>query len=245
MAEVLAIVGTLLAFEVIFLIILTVWWLLFPAAVGRARLRLERTPWRCFLLGCVTTVMLLPSIVILIILPLEMTRLVGCLLLFVLLAFASLGAAGLATKMGGQSILSINRNRLPFSVRGWVAVVFELMAGFWLGGMIWVILLSPISILLTLPFDLTWLVGLSLFFIALALGVMVAAGLAVKRGGNFVPHAAFIRGAVTLELVVAFPLLGWFIVTPLLFVTVLGATVFALLHWTPTGAASVIGNRAS
>ena len=47
------------------------------------------------------------------------------------------------------------------------------------------------------------------------------------------PLGAFVRGAVALELAAAFPVIGWFFVIPLTMVTALGATVFALLHWTP------------
>ncbi len=245
MAEVLAIFGVLLALEIIFAGSLTAWWLLFPATVERARLRIDRTPWQCFWLGCVTTVILLPPIFILVAMPLELARLMGCLLFFVVLAFAGLGAAGLAAKIGSRLAPHANDSISPAAafVRG--SVVLELAAGFWLGGVTTVILLPPIVILLDLPFKLTWLVGCSLFFVVLAFTGLGKAGLAAKKRGQLAPHAndsippaaAFVRGFVVLELAAGFPIIGWFIVTPLTFITALGATVFAVLRWVPREAA--------
>ena len=239
MAEVLAVFGILLALEIVFLGIIIAWWLLFPATVERARLQLDCTPWRCFWLGCVTTFILLPPIFTLLVLPLELTRLVGCSLFFVVLAFVGLGAAGLAAKIGGKLMPHANNSISPTAfAHGTVAL--ELAAGFWLGGVTTVILLPPIVILLDLPFTLAWPVGCSLFSIVVALTVLGRAGLAAKRGVQLAPRAnssisptAFARGAVALELAAGFPIIGWFIVTPLSFITALGATVFALLRWAP------------
>ena len=49
--------------------------------------------------------------------------------------------------------------------------------------------------------------------------------------------AAFVRGAVALELAMSFPAFGWFVILPLALVVALGATGFALLHWVPKKAA--------
>lgn len=246
MAEVLAIFGTLLALEIIFPGIVIAWWLLFPATVENARLRVERTPWRCFWLGVVTMFILLPPIIMLVVLPLELTRLVGCSLFFIVLAFASLGAAGLAARIGGK-LMPYTHNSISLDteyVCG--AVALELAAGFWLGGVATVILLPAIVILLALPLGLTWTLGWSLSFIVLILAALGAAGLAGKKGGQWVPHthnsispAVFLRGAVALELATGFPIIGWFIVYPLTFLTALGATVFALLRWMPGEAEAV------
>jgi hypothetical protein len=54
------------------------------------------------------------------------------------------------------------------------------------------------------------------------------------------PAAAFVRGAIALELAVIFPLLGWVLVFPLTIVTALGATGFALLRWVPKAAPAPI-----
>lgn len=245
MAEVLAILGALLALVIVFPGITIAWWLLFPATVESARLRLDRTPWRCFWLGCMATFILLAPIFTLIALPLEVTRLVGCSLFFVVLAFAGLGAAGLAAMIGGWLMPHAKNSISPTAtpVRG--AVALELAAGFWLGGVATVILLPPIVILLDLPFTLAWPVGCSLFSTAVALTFLGRAGLAAKRGVQLAPRAddsppsttAFVRGAVALELAAGLPIIGWFIVTPLTFIASLGATVFALLRWAPRVAA--------
>ncbi len=244
MQEVLAIFGILLALVIVFPGILTAWWLLFPATVERARLRLNHTPWHCFLLGCLTTFILLPPIAILLALPLELTRLVGCLLFYIVLAFAGLGAAGLALMVGGRLVPHTNSvSSTAASLNGNIAL--ELAAGFWLGAVATVIVLPPIVILLDLPFTLAWPVGCSLFFVVVALTVLSRAGLAARRGEKLAPQASnsvsstatFVRGTAALELAAGFPIIGWFIVTPLTFIATLGATVFALLRWMPSVAA--------
>ncbi len=251
MAEVLAILGALLVLAVIFPGILIAWRLLFPATVERARLRLDRTPCQCFWLGLVATVILLPIIVVMLVLPLELARVAGYSLFFIVLAFAGLGAAGLAAKTGRWLVPHADSSMATTaaSVRG--TLVLELATGFWLGGVTTVILLPAIVILLDLPLYLTWLVGWSLFFVVLALAGLGAAALAARRGGRLAPHAnngispaaAFMRGAVALELATGFPIIGWFIVMPLTFITALGATVFALLRWAPSVAAPAAGKE--
>lgn len=158
MADISAVFGILLTLGIVFPGLLTAWRLLFPATVERAQLRLDHTPWRCFWLGGVLTALFVLPIVVLLALPLGPAKLAGWALIFAGLGLASLGAAGLAAKMGAQ-------------VQG----------------------SSPSQS---------------------ALG-------------------AFVRGAVVLELAAAFPVIGWFAVIPLMTVTSLGATVFALLHWVP------------
>lgn len=158
MADILATFGILLALGIIFPGMLTAWWLLFPVTVERAQLRLERTPWQCFGLGGAIALVLLVPIGILLALPLGVTQFMGSSLLFITLAFASLGAAGLAAKMGEQ--------------------------------------------------------------------------LAARSGNGLSPAGVFVRGAVALELAAAFPIIGWFIVIPLVTITSLGALAFALMRWT-------------
>jgi hypothetical protein len=174
----------------------------------------------------------------------------GCLLFFIVLAFAGVGAAGLAAKMGKRLVPHANNSISPAAAFVRSAVGLELAAGFWLGAVTTVILLPPIVVLLDLPLGLTWLVGCSLFFVVLAFTGLGAAGLAAKKRGQLAPHAdsgispaaAFARGTVALELAAGFPIIGWFIVTPLTFITALGATVFALLRWAPSGAAPAAHN---
>ena len=162
MADISAVFGILLTIGIVFPGLLTAWRLLFPAAVDRARDRLELTPWRCFWLGGVATAILVVPVVVLLALPFGPAKLAGWALMLTALAVASLGAAGLAARMGDR-----------------------------------IQQLSPAQ----------------------------------------TPLGAFVRGAVALELAAAFPIVGWFFFIPLTLVTVLGATIFALLHWSPGRAA--------
>ena len=72
------------------------------ATVGRARLRLERTPWQCLWLGLGLAILVGIPIAILLALPSGMTKFMGGSLLTILLALTGLGAAGMAAKMGEQ-----------------------------------------------------------------------------------------------------------------------------------------------
>jgi hypothetical protein len=156
MADVSAIFGILLSLGIVFPGLLTAWWLLFPATVERARLRLDRTPWQCFWLGGVAAAGLVIPVAVLLALPVGLAKLAGWGTISLALAVASLGAAGLAAKMARR----------------------------------------------------------------------------LREDGG-APLGSFVRAAVALELAAAFPVLGWFIVIPLAIVTALGASLFALLRWTP------------
>jgi hypothetical protein len=63
---------------------------------------LELTPWRCFWLGGVLVALLVVPVVVLLALPFGPAKLAGWVVVVLALAFASLGAAGLAAKMAGQ-----------------------------------------------------------------------------------------------------------------------------------------------
>jgi hypothetical protein len=110
MSDVTAIFGILLSLGIVFPGFLTAWWLLFPATVERARVRLEATPWQCFWLGGVVTAVVVIPVTILIALPIGPAQLLGWLGVAGSLTFASLGAAGLAAMMAqrlqGHSALS-------------------------------------------------------------------------------------------------------------------------------------------
>lgn len=110
---------------------------------------------------------------------------------------------------------------------------------FWFGGILTAAAVIPIVILLILPFGPAQFLGWALMVIVLAVSSLGSAGIAAKMGNRLVetshasPAAAFVRGAIALELAVFFPLLGWLLVFPLTIVTALGATGFALLRWVP------------
>ena len=171
MADISAVFGILLTLGIIFPGLLTAWWLLFPATVERARLRLDRTPWLCLFIGGLVTAMLVIPITILLVIPNGAAKLAGWSLVAIVLTVASLGAAGLAAKMGDR--------------------------------------------------------------------------LSRRSSSAYTPVGAFVRGAVALELAAAFPVIGWFIIIPLLTVVAIGATAFALLRWVPRPAPQPISENTS
>jgi hypothetical protein len=130
MADVYAVFGTLLALGIVFPGLVTTPWLLFPATVERARARVERAPWRCFWTGVLTALVLFIPIAILLNLPFGGGRLIGFLLIFLALATSSIGAAGLAAKMGSR-LAELSYGRISPAgafIRG--AIALELAAAF-------------------------------------------------------------------------------------------------------------------
>jgi hypothetical protein len=105
------------------------------------------------------------------------------------------------------------------------------------------LLVVPIVVLLAVPIGPLKLAGWVLIFISLSFASLGAAGLAGRMAGQMRKASpelsglgAFVRAAIALELAAAFPVIGWFVAIPLLTVTSLGATVFALLHSVPAQA---------
>jgi hypothetical protein len=169
MADISAVFGILLFLGLVFPGLLTALYLLFPSTVERARLRLDRTPWLCFFSGGLLTAFFTIPAVIMFVIPNGAVRFAGWALVFVILAFSSLGAAGLAGKMGDR--------------------------------------------------------------------------LGLRSGNALAPAAAFVRGAIALELAAAFPVVGWFIFIPLAIVTSLGAAAFAVLRWAPRAVTQAMGDN--
>lgn len=97
----------------------------------------------------------------------------------------------------------------------------------------------PFAILNALagPFQFLAYAGL---FLGLTFASFGAAGIAQMMGERLrgqgvqaTSPGALLRGAVALEFATAFPIIGWFIVFPFVLLMSLGASVLALLHWTP------------
>ncbi len=146
MANITAVFGILLILGLAFPGLLTAWWLLFPATVERARLRLDRTPWRCFWLGGVLIAMLVIPVVGLLMLPFGPAKFAGWALVALTLTASALGAAGLAAKMGDKiAARSSNPSPAGAFVRG--AIALELAAIFPVIG--WFILI-PLTIVTSL-----------------------------------------------------------------------------------------------
>ena len=102
---------------------------MFPATVERARLRLDRTPWRCFWLGGIVTAILVIPVVGLLMLPFGPAKFLGWALVVIALTLSALGAAGLAAKLGDKiSARSGNISPVGAFVRG--AFALELAAVF-------------------------------------------------------------------------------------------------------------------
>jgi hypothetical protein len=89
----------------------------------------------------------------------------------------------------------------------------------------------PLGVLLLVPNGAVQLLGWVGLLGVLAVAGVGGAGLAIRLGGE-APLALW-RGAITLELAMALPVLGWFTVVPLCLSASLGATAFALMGWMP------------
>jgi hypothetical protein len=143
MADVQAVFGTLLALGIAFPGMLTAWWLLFPTHIERAGDRLENNPWRCLGIGTVALIPLVLVVSFFSALPLGLARFLGAVLGFGGLAFASLGASGIAGLMGRR----LNQREGSETMSLWTfvrgAIALELAAVFPLIG--WFIMI-PVSI---------------------------------------------------------------------------------------------------
>jgi hypothetical protein len=122
MADVSAIFGVLLIFGVAFPGMLIAWWLLFPATVERARLRLESTPWQSFWFGGVLTALFIIPTVILLALPFGPAKFLGWATIAVVLVLSSLGSAGIAAKMGERIVQKSTASPFSAFLRGAIAL---------------------------------------------------------------------------------------------------------------------------
>lgn len=122
MSDVSAFFGILIALGIAYPGMLTAWWLLFPATVERARLRLEHTPWRCFWLGGVIAAVVTIPTVILLVLPFGPAKFISWTIIALILAFSTLGAAGMVAKMGERLAGRSNSSAAGAFVRGAVAL---------------------------------------------------------------------------------------------------------------------------
>lgn len=150
---------------------------------------------------------------------------------FGILISLGIGFPGLLTSLWLLFPATVERSRLRLERTPWQC--------FWLGGVMTALLVVPIVVLMALPFSPAQFLGWTLIAALLALSCIGFAGIAAKMGERLAqnatisPAAAFVRGALALELAVAFPVFGWVFLLLLAIVTALGATGFALLHWMP------------
>jgi hypothetical protein len=99
MADVYAVFGVLLALGIAFPGMLTAVWLLFPERVEHSRMRIMQTPGRCLGLGMIVAFLFGIPIIIFVILPFGPAKLIGGIILTLVLALSTLGAAGLTFGM--------------------------------------------------------------------------------------------------------------------------------------------------
>jgi len=145
MSDVLAIFGTVLVLAVVYPGLLTVCWLLFPASVERARAHIERRRGRSFWTGIAASIVVAVPILVLFALPLQAATFAAVFWLASALAFATIGATGIAAEMGRRLE---QRSHADVSgatafVRG--AVALELAGAFPLVGWLIVIPLATVT----------------------------------------------------------------------------------------------------
>lgn len=98
-----------------------------------------------------------------------------------------------------------------------------------------------IAILSAIPLGVAQFFAFVIAFAALAVAGLGAAGIAsamgeriqAQSGEGLSDLAAFVRGAVALELAAAFPVIGWILFIPLTVLVSFGASMFSLLRWEP------------
>ncbi len=130
MSDIIAIFGILFITSLAFPGMLAAWWLLFPKLVERARLRVEHTPWKTFAMGLAGLFLAALPIFILLSLEIGPAQFLGWAGIFGLLAFATLGAAGIAAQMGAQIAARAGNEISPAKAFVLGAVAFELAAAF-------------------------------------------------------------------------------------------------------------------
>lgn len=146
LGDVFAFFGGLLSLGLALPGLLVGWTLVCPAAVERARGRLERTPWRCCGLGLVGLVGAGLPILIALNIKAGPAQFVGWLGLVALLTVASLGAAGLAALMG-ERLRAAGLAASPAGATLRAAIVLELALVFPIVG--WFMLL-PLTVICAL-----------------------------------------------------------------------------------------------
>lgn len=147
MADVAAIFGILLSLGITFPGLLAAFWLLFPASVERARLRLDDTPWQCFWLGGVILALAVVPTVVLLALPFGPAKFVGWALIVLVLTFSSIGAAGIAAKMAERLAAGRSAGGSPAAAFVRSALAMELAMVF--PGLGWFIVL-PLVVVVSL-----------------------------------------------------------------------------------------------
>ena len=129
MADVLAVIATLLGLAVAFPAMLLMWHLILPHTIDRVQERLNLTPWRCFFLGMGVFVLYLIPTLILFNLPWAGFKAIAWMGICGLLTLSSLGGSGLAVLLGQRlQILGADSSKAQATLRG--AIILQLTALF-------------------------------------------------------------------------------------------------------------------
>jgi hypothetical protein len=128
MADISAIFFILLILGIAFPAMLTAGWLLFPALIARAQVRIERSLASSFWMGLIVVLALGIPIFILLALPLGPAKLLGWIGLGAALTASSIGSAGIAAHLGERLAQHSDVSPLAGFVRG--AIILELAAFF-------------------------------------------------------------------------------------------------------------------
>ena len=146
MADIYAIFGTLIALGLTFPALLTLWWILFPELVARSRTRLVETPKKCFGAGLLSALAASLPAALFFGLPSQFTQVLGWIWVVLLLASASLAAAGIASIIGDKLAGGTGPTQ-PWKSFLTGALVWELAAVFPLIG--W-LLVFPVGLVISL-----------------------------------------------------------------------------------------------
>ena len=147
MADMLAIFGLLLIIGLAFPALLTTVWLTLPGAVDRACQRITQTPRRCLGMGLVVLLLVGAPVAGLLTAPSAGAKVFGWLFIFLTLAAATIGAAGLAARLSQQMVERSNGRMSTLSSFLTGALALELAAVFPVVG--WLTVL-PIALLTAL-----------------------------------------------------------------------------------------------
>lgn len=147
MADILTIFGVLLIIALAFPALLTTVWLTLPHAVDRAQQRIAAMPKRTFGMGLFMLLLIGLPVVLLLASPSAAIKVLGWLLLLLVLATSTIGAAGMAARLAQQIQGRTNQGLGLFPGFLVGAVALELAAAFPLIG--WLTVL-PLALIMAL-----------------------------------------------------------------------------------------------
>ncbi len=147
MADMYAIIGSLILIGISYPAMLTTWWLLFPERVEKARIQISEKPKKSFGVGLLAGGIAAIPAIVLFTLPSQFTQVLGWIWLVLLLGAASLGSAGIAAEIGLRMNWRNDGNfqSLGAFIRG--AAILELASAFPIIG--W-LLIIPVGTLVSL-----------------------------------------------------------------------------------------------